>query len=141
MPRHIEFSKNHRFRVYLGKHELAFSRVSGLGGSIEKEVFVEGGGMTYPHVMQIPKSQLRSLSMERGIQADHKVIRNLRPGVFIPWIQIIVLGEDGKPYYEYYLEEAWVTKWDVLDLDAMGGKIMIDTFEIEYVRSKRSILQ
>ena len=138
MPTHLELTKNHRFQVYIGNNRLAFSKVSGLGSGMDKEVYVEGGSMYYPHVMQTPSSQLRTIRMERGVQKDTAIIQKLRPGVYIPCIQIIVMGENGKPYYEYYLEDAWVTRWEVVDLDAMDGKVMIDTFEVEYVRSDRS---
>ena len=50
MPQHLELKKNNRFLVFIGSHKLAFSKVSGLGSSMEKEVYVEGGGLTYPHV-------------------------------------------------------------------------------------------
>lgn len=141
MPQHSELTKDNSFRVFIGSHKLAFAKVSGLGGEMEKEVYAEGGGISYPHVMPTPKTSLRSMTMERGLQTENHVIRNIKPGVFIPWIEIIVMGVDGMPYYEFFLEEAWVTKWDVLDLDAMDGRVLIDTFEIEYVRSKRESLR
>ena len=141
MPNHSDLMKNDRFYVYIGNTRLSFSAVSGLGASMDKEVYVEGGSLYYPHVMQTPSSVLRTLTLRRGVQADAPIIRKLRPGVYIPCVQVIALGDDAKPRYEYFLEDAWVAKWDVGDLDAMDGKIMIDTFELEYMRSERTYVR
>lgn len=141
MPKHSELMKNNRFYVYLGNTRLSFSEISGLGSGMDKEVYAEGGSLYYPHVMQVPGNQLRTLTLRRGIQADSPVIRKLRPGVYIPRIQVIVLNDDNKPYYEYFLEDAWVTKWEVDSLNALDDKVMVDTFEVEYMRSERTYVR
>ena len=141
MPKHSDLMKNNRFYVYIGNNRLSFSTVSGLGAGMDKEVYAEGGSLYYPHVMQTPSSQLRTLTLRRGIQADCEIIRKLRPGIYVPSVQIIVLSEEMKPYCEYFLEDAWVTKWEVAEMDAMDSKVMIDTFELEYMRSERTYVR
>ncbi len=141
MPQHSELLKNNKFQVFIGLHRLSFAKISGLGSGMEKEVYAEGGGISDPHVMRVPKSQLRAITLERGIQMSNKTISNLKPGTFVPWVQIIVMGDDKKPYYEYFLEKVWVTKWEISSLDALDGKVLVDTFEMEYVTIKKEILR
>lgn len=140
MPQHTELVKSNRFQVFIENHRFAFSKVSGLGGGISKEVYAEGGGVSNPHVMRMPKTQLKAVTLERGLQIGKQKLKNLKPGVFVPWVQIIVIGDNGKPQYEYFLEEVWVTKWEVSGLDALNGKVLIDTFELEYVNIKKESL-
>lgn len=141
MPQHSELVKNNRFQVFIGTHRLAFSKISGLGGGMSKEVYAEGGGIANTHVMRTPKTQLRAVTLERGLQVNKQTIKNLKPGAFAPWVQIIVMGDNGKPQYEYFLEEVWITKWEVSGLNALEGNVLIDTFEMEYTNIKKESLK
>jgi len=108
---------------------------------MSKEVYAEGGGIANTHVMRTPKTQLRAVTLERGLQVNKQTIKNLKPGAFAPWVQIIVMGDNGKPQYEYFLEEVWITKWEVSGLNALEGNVLIDTFEIEYTNIKKESLK
>lgn len=141
MPQHSELIQNSKFQVYIGTHRLSFSKVSGLGGGMAKEVYAEGGGISAPHVMRMPKSSLRTVTLERGIQKNNQMISKMTPGTFIPWIQILVLDHENNLKCEYFLEEVWVTKWEVSGLDALNGGVLIDTFEVEYVGLKKQIFR
>ena len=139
MPQHSELTKNSTFQVFIGTHRVSFAKISGLGGGMPKEIYAEGGGVAAPHVMRTPKNSLRTVTLERGIQKNNAMIAKMKPGTFIPWIQILVLDNEKKLKCEYFLEEVWVTKWDVSGLDAMGDSVLIDTFEVEYVNLKKQI--
>lgn len=139
---HSELVKNSSFWVYIGNRKISFAKVSGIGGSIEREVYAEGGSINSPHVMKNAKSQLGSIRFERGIQSGNGTLKKLNPGTFIPGIQIIVMGADGKPYYEYFVKQAWVVKWEVGELDAISGSsVLVDTLEIEFVEIEKEILR
>ena len=141
MPQHSELVKNNRFQVFIGTHRLAFSKISGLGGGMAKEVYAEGGGIANTHVMRTPKKQLRTVRLERGLQVSKSTIKNFKPGAFAPWVQIIVLRDDGKPQYEYCLKEVWITKWEASELNALDGKVIIDTFEMEYTNIEKEVFK
>lgn len=141
MPEYSELNRNNRFLVYIADTKLSFSKVSGLGSDAERDVYAEGGANDWPHVMFRPGTGLRSLTLERGVQTNNRTISSMMPGTYIPYIEIIVLGVDGKPYYEYCIEDAWVVKWDISELDAMDGRILIDTFGIDYVKVTRNYLK
>ncbi len=129
---------NFRFRVFIDGRKLAFSRISGLGGAIDREVYTEGGGEGYSHLMQKPSTQVRSVAMERGLQLDGSdLVEKIRPGIYIPTAQILLLDKRGNITCEYNLEELLVTKWETGEMDGLSGKIMLDTFEMDYVRMSR----
>lgn len=132
MTSHDDFSTNNRFLVFVGPHKLSFAKVSGLGSTMNKEIYAEGGTMNSPHVMRTPNSDMRTLVMERGIQAFNFAAFRMEPGTFVPWIQVIVLGPNKKPVYEYFITEAWVSKWEDTELDAMDGKVIVNRFEVDY---------
>ena len=80
------------------------------------------------------KEQLRTLRFERGLQLNSKISDKMKPGMFIPYIEIIVKDSKGKrPLYEYCVVGAYVTKWEVSTLDAAEGNVMIETFEVEHI--------
>ena len=96
MPQHSEQTKNSTFQVFIGTHRVSFAKISGLGGGMPKEIYAEGGGVAAPHVMRTPKNSLRTVTLERGIQKNNAMIAKMKPGTFIPWIQILVLDNEKK---------------------------------------------
>ena len=50
-----------------------------------------------------------------------------------------IADNEKKLKCEYFLEEVWVTKWEVSGLDAMSNNVLIDTFEVEFVNLKKQI--
>ena len=60
------------------------------------------------------------------------------PGIFIPTVQILLLDKYGNITCEYNLEELMVTKWETGEMDGLGGRIVLNVFEMDYLRlSKR----
>lgn len=129
---HKELVKNSRFIVYISLHKLSFSKISGLETGMEKEIYAEGGDPFSPHVFRNPMSQLYTMRLERGLQSDKRVIRNMKPGVYIPFMSIFVMDDRGRPVYEYFTTGAYVTKWETGALDAETGNVLVETFEIEH---------
>lgn len=141
MAAHKDLVMNNRFVVYIGMHRLSFSRISGIEDSITRETYAEGGDNNWPHIMTIPKDQVHTLRLERGLQINSRVSNTIKPGMFIPWVEIIVNDDKGKPLYEYFVLGVYVTKWDIGSLDASTGNVTIEVFEIEHTGIKRSSLR
>ena len=129
---------NFRFRVFIEKHELAFSRISGLSLGIEREIYAEGGAGRYAHYMRTPDTQARSVTMERGMQVDGAdIIEKLVPGMYIQTAQILVLDKRRNISCEYNPEELWVNRWEISEMEGLGSRLMLDIFELEYLRLSR----
>lgn len=132
MGKHDDLVMNNRFLVYIGLNRLSFAKVSGLEDFASKEIYAEGGDNFSLHAMITPKEQLQTIRMERGLQINNRFLNKLYPGMWIPSLEIIVGGQNGKPVYEYFVVSAYVTQWDISGLDASTGNIMVETFEIEH---------
>lgn len=128
---HTDLIKNDSFLVFIASNKLAFSKVSGLGGGVETDVYAEGGGVDSLHVMRKPKSSMRTIRFEKGLQTGKSKLSSLKPGLFVPSIQILVMSKNDKPIYEYYIRECWIKKWEISDLDAMRGDVIINTLEVD----------
>jgi len=140
MAGHKDLIINNRFLVYIGMNRLSFAKVSGMDDGITKETYAEGGSNHWPHVMITPMEQMRTLRFERGLQIHSVVSDKIKPGMLIPWIEVIVNDEKG-PLYEYYVIGAYVTKWEIGALDAATGSVIIETFEVEHSGMQKSSLR
>lgn len=136
MGTHETLVLNYRFQVLIENKSLSFARISGMGMDREAEILPEGGHSQGGYLRTAAPKQHKTLRMESGIcSRESSDLKNLRPGIFLPQgIIIIVKGRDGNPAVKYATEQAFVTKWDVSDLDAEQGKILVDTFEIAYTQ-------
>ena len=134
MRAHEQLVLNYRFQVLIENESLSFARISGMGMEREVEILAEGGHGGGGKLQTTVSKHPRTLHMESGVcSQDNSKLKNIRPGFLLPQgIVIIVLGGDGKPGVKYATGQAVVTKWEVSDLDAEQGKILIDTFEIAY---------
>lgn len=136
MEAHEKLVLNYRFRVLIENKSLSFARISRMGMEREAEILAEGGHSQGGDLRAVVPKRPGTLRMESGVcSRDYSDLKNLRPGIFLPQgIVIIVLGSDGNPAVQYATGQAFVTKWEVSDLDAEQGKILIDTFEIAYTK-------
>lgn len=136
MGAHGTLVLNYRFQVLVENKSLSFARISGMGMEREAEILAAGGHSQGGNLRTAVPNRPRTLRMESGICSQQcSDLKNLRPGVFLPQgIVILVMDRDGNPAVKYATEQAFVTKWDVSDLDAEQGKILIDTFEIAYTK-------
>ncbi len=139
MAKHNNYLMNYRFRVFLDNHEVAFSKVSGLHMEAETEVLPEGGSNCSGHIMRTPARGNRTLRMEGGIYrpVKNKMLSKLRPGMYMnTGIVIMILGNDGKARAKYCAEEAFVTKWEISELSAESGGVLVNVFEAAYTELK-----
>lgn len=132
-----ELVKNNTFVVYIGGTRISFSKITGLGGGMERDIYVQGGDIGIPHVMVKPNTNMRTLTFERGFQTNNSTLAKLEPGTFIPEITIIILNDIGEAVYSYFVTDAWVTEWEDTELDALDGRLMISKIKVEYALIKK----
>ncbi|MCM1157427.1 MAG: phage tail protein [Bacteroidales bacterium] len=132
MSLHDELTVNYRFKVWIENQEVAFSQVSGLKMETKTKV-ISRGGMTQITAEQSAKT--KTLKLQRGVYRGGKsVLDKLRPGMYLKQgILITVLGQDGEIAVSYAIDNALVSRWEIAELDALSGRVLIDTFEIVYI--------
>ncbi len=139
---HNKLVRNSRFLVFIGVLKLSFAKVSGFEQDIDSESFVEGGINDSTVMLAVPKKERRTLRFERGLQAWSPVLTRMKPGVAIPLgITVIMLNEKSFPVQTYHVSDCVVTRWEVGDVDANAGNILIETFEVSYTTCDRTNLQ
>ncbi len=129
---------NYRFKVLIDNNEISFAKVSGLGLDRETEVLFEGGHSQSGYIAASSQKSSRTLRLESGVYSDGSgVLSRLKPGISLPQgVVIMVLGKNGRIDVKYATGQALVTKWEVADMDAGQGKMLVDTFEIAYSQLK-----
>lgn len=116
------------FLVDLYGFELGFSKVSGLGDSVEYDSYLEGGGRM--HLLYRPAASAGTITLEKGISAvDQRILQLLRPGADISGLTI-VLQKHAKTVESYYIESGMLVSWQLGELDALSSAVVIKTFTI-----------
>ncbi len=134
MSEHTDIVLNYRFRVLIDNIVVAFSKISGLGMSRETEILSDGGNSLGGHMSPVVSKGPGTLRLERGvISKDTGITGKLRPGIYLSnGIVILVKGNKNKTLIKYGTGPAYVTKWEISDLDAEQGGVLVNTFEIAY---------
>lgn len=133
---------NYRFRVLLDNQVVSFSKVSGLQAEVETELLSEGGWNGFGHIMETPVKHPKTLRMEGGISqsGNHKTLLKLRPGMYLQQgIVVMVLGASGDIQAQYCAEQAMVTKWELAELNAESGSVLVNVFEAAYTQLRMGI--
>lgn len=118
------------FLVDLFGIELGFSKISGLGDSVEYDSYLEGGGRM--HLLYRPASSAGTITLEKGISAvDQRLLRLLRPGADISGLTI-ELQKHEKTVESYYIESGMLVSWQLGELDAMSSAVVVKTFTIAH---------
>lgn len=120
--------------------DIKFQSVSGLNVQLETETFNENGENGFPHILP-KKAKYSDLILKRGIY---------RPGEsgFTDWckkafeelkiapINLIIqlLNEEHEVLLYWKVIWAWPKSWEVTDLNAERGEILIETLKLSYNR-------
>ncbi|MCM1498002.1 MAG: phage tail protein [Clostridium sp.] len=138
MDESAKLALNYRFKVLVNNQQVSFAKVTGLNMNIETERISEGGYNGAAHILEVPAKSSNVMRLERGIyQKDTSILANLRPGMYLDeGIVVMVLGLDGEIQIKYSAEQAVVTKWEISELNAGNGQVLVSTFEIAYTRLK-----
>ncbi|MDE5965844.1 MAG: phage tail protein [Lachnospiraceae bacterium] len=126
---------NYRFQVLIENTELAFSKVSGISMNRELEVVSEGGNSGGRLALGKPKG-IQTLRLEAGVyKSGPAILHRIRPGIYLPGgVVINVLDGGASIAVKYGTDAAYVAKWDVSELNARQGSVLINTFEIAYTQ-------
>ncbi len=138
MESHEKLMLNYRFKVLIDNQVASFSKISGLTMDVETEMIAEGGHNASGYIVEVPAKASKTLRLEGGIYKNsNSLLERLRPGMRLKQgLVIMVLGAYGNVQIKYSAERAYVTKWEVSELNAESGKVLIHTFEIAYTQLK-----
>lgn len=138
MESHEKLMLNYRFKVLIDNQVASFSKISGLTMDVETEMIAEGGHNASGYIVEVPAKASKTLRLEGGIYKNsNSLLERLRPGMRLKQgLVIMVLGAYGNVQIKYSAERAYVTKWEVSELNAESGQVLIHTFEIAYTQLK-----
>jgi phage tail-like protein len=137
MPARIDPYKNFRFVVDIdGNRAGGFTRVSGLAAEAEMIEYRQGAdGLT--STRKLPgRVEYSNVTLRRGLTADRflwdwwKTI--VTGSVQRRTVGIILLDDDGNEVLRWFLNEAWIAKIEVSDLDAEGNEVAIESIELAH---------
>ncbi|MDE7299009.1 MAG: phage tail protein [Lachnospiraceae bacterium] len=130
----------YHFRVTVDNLDMSFAKISGMENSMEYEVLQEGGNNLAPRLLPLPKKQIKTLRMERGIRKNTGSGPGLFPGAAVKnGIGISVLDATGKTLARYTVEGVTVVKWEMGALDAQSSNVLLETFEVTYTGIRREM--
>lgn len=126
---------NNKFIVTIGSILTSFSKVKGIGKSIDYETKAIGGDNNFVHVVRKnAKVDSNILTLEKGIGRINPLILSatgeMEMGVKLPLPgSIIILDDNYEMKKMYTFEDIVILKWEISELDALGNQIIIDTLQ------------
>ena len=127
---------NNKFIVTIGPLLTSFSKVSGIGRSVEYETKEEGGRNDIIHVFRKNvQYQNNILRLEKGVGRYNPLVLaadgTIEMGVRIPLPgTIIILNDNYQMSQMYTFDDIVILKWELSDLDAKGDEVILDRVEI-----------
>lgn len=127
---------NNKFIVTIGPLLTSFSKVSGIGRSIDYETKNEGGRNDFVHVVRKNiQPQNNILRLEKGTGRYNPLVLaadgSIQMGVRIPLPGTIIILDDNYQMSQMYsFDDIVILKWELSDLDAQGGEVLLDKVEI-----------
>lgn len=129
-----------------GNSDTSFQEVSGISSEMETEPIVEGGNQ---YTRQLPKSLKHSnLVLKRGI-ADmssplvvwcRKVLEtNFMEPIVPTLVTVNLLNEEGTPLRGWEFADAYPVKWNVEAFNSTKNEVAIETIELSYMSSSRTL--
>lgn len=111
-----------------------FSKMSGMTDEVEVIEYCEG---IWTHVHRIPgRDKIEPVVLERGAYANKDAEMMLNTVRTNPNMRSTVLFEIANKYGDvkrsYSLAEAWVSKVELPDMDAVSGEIAIEKMTLQY---------
>lgn len=128
----------HHFQVTIGTTVISFAKLSNLESSMEYEILQEGGNNLAPRLLPLPRKQVKTLRLERGIQEDNETLNGLRPGSVVNGgIAVSILTPGGEVMVRYTVEGVTVVKWEIGAMDAQSSQVLCEVFEVTYTGIKK----
>lgn len=129
-----ELLNAYSFFVTIGPLNAGFRKISGIGGSVEPEYIYEGGQL-YPYPVVGSKNRAGRLTFEKGHGYFNPFMGNngFRAGMRISRpCSVIVRDKDKRPSRIFAFDSGLIVSWEISELDAQSGGIMIDKAVIEH---------
>lgn len=124
------YVNNSVFTVQIADVSLSFSKISGIGGVVEYDTYVEGGGMM--HLLPKPKTAAGTVVFEKGISiVDKDTAKIFSVGTAINGITIKLMKYQ-KVAESYYIESGIVAAWELGELDAMSSAVTVRKITIAH---------
>lgn len=138
MDVHSQLVSNYRFKVLIDNHVVSFAKVSGLSMELETEMLSEGGHNGSGYIVAVPTKGAKTLRLQGGVlNRANSLMNKMSPGIYLKQgIVVMMLDMYGNTEIKYVAEQALVTKWEVSEIDAQNGQVLIHTFEIAYTQMK-----
>lgn len=113
-----------------------FQSVSGLSVEMEMEEYAEGGENRFKYKLPV-RTKYPPLVLKRGLVLDSNFVKWCKNAFenfqFEPKnITISLYDRFKRPLYTWTIVGCIPAKWTVDDLNAMEGKLLIETVEINY---------
>ncbi|HSZ24432.1 MAG TPA: phage tail protein [Cytophagaceae bacterium] len=122
-----------------------FSEVSGLSFELKKEPYIEGGENRFTY--QLPTNiEYAPLILKRGLVSSSSALwiwvqdtmaMGLSSPVEIKNIMVTLLSDENAPLMGWLFINAYPTKWQVSDMNAMQNEIMVESVEFAYHRFEK----
>lgn len=129
------------FYVSIGSDiKMSFAKVTNIVNTTEFDTISEGGLNGYVHTFTKQKQQQETIIFERGVirtASKSLAAAGLKPGGRITSPVTIMLlenpgGKNAKVLRSYGFDQGAVIRWELSGLDAMGGEVLIERFEIAH---------
>ncbi len=124
------YVNNSVFDVQIAGITLSFSKISGIGGTAEYDTYVEGGGMM--HLLAKPKTSAGTVVFEKGIS----VLDKMTAGILVPGTAVgditIQLMKHQEVAERYYIENGFITGWELGELDAMQSAVAVKRITVAH---------
>lgn len=127
--------------------DASFQEVSGLDRELEVQALAEGGENRYTH--QLPKrGKHPNLVLKRGLVTETSALADWAASTIAAdfsqpiqprTVQVRLLASTGDPLVTWTLTQAYPVKWSSAPLNAMEGKIAVETLELAYAWAERTV--
>lgn len=126
---------SYNFRVTVPGGEFRVSKVRSIEQAVELEPVREGGCNDYVHMLVKPASEPKKLILERGLctRADALGVASLLGKRQTQPMIVAIYDRANQKILKKYQAEGWMLcKWQLSDLDAVSGGLLLETAEVVY---------
>ncbi|GHV29246.1 hypothetical protein FACS189481_1640 [Clostridia bacterium] len=127
------FMNAHNFYAVFDASPLSFSKITNLEETIEYDIIQEGGLNQEVHVVPKPSTRVGTAIFEKAVHDDDKIFFDLSvtAGSQFNIITVFIL-EGSVPRKLYLLNNCFVTKFSLSELNAAASNLLILRLEVAY---------
>ncbi|WP_371170311.1 phage tail protein [Aliiroseovarius sp. 2305UL8-7] len=127
--------------------DVMFQEVSGLESSFEEDVIVEGGENRFVH--QLPKKAKKpNLKLQRALTTkDNELVKwckssiegSLAKPIEPMDLTVSLIDANSKVVATWLVTNAYPVKWEIGGFDAMKNELALETVELAYLSTTKSL--